>query len=398
MVSTCRTIRPYHYLLNGKLRLYMRNDSPYWQCSTILGDRNWRATTREGDLSRAKDIAEGWYWALREKFAAKEIKPLRRFRDVASAFYEEYKILTADIRSPSTAVNHASRIRLHLNPFFGHMPIDKITTRTVMDFRVWRQQRAIAERGKPIAQQTRKHEIVTLRMILGFAELKGWIDFLPDLSEPYPKWTPVSHRAWFSPKEYTRLCRATWAYVQNPPAGVPKLLCQQLHDYVVFMANTGLRPDEAARLEFRDVTIDETAYIEPILALDVRGKRGTGYCISMPSAVRVFKRLSERHHIVKGDQAAPTDKLFPLNHRPLFNRVLLELDLKTDRDGRPRSAYSLRHTYICLRLMNGANIYEISKNCRTSVGMIEKFYAAHISNHLDTTLINVGRGHEEQSR
>ena len=31
--------------------------------------------------------------------------------------------------------------------------------------------------------------------------------------------------------------------------------CEQLHDYVLFMANTGLRPDEAARFEYRDVKI-----------------------------------------------------------------------------------------------------------------------------------------------
>lgn len=69
--------------------------------------------------------------------------------------------------------------------------------------------------------------------------------------------------------------------------------------------------------------------------------------------------------------------------------MLDELDLKTDRDGNPRTAYSLRHTYICLRLMEGADIYQVAKNCRTSVEMIEKFYAAHIKNTLDASAINV---------
>jgi hypothetical protein len=39
--------------------------------------------------------------------------------------------------------------------------------------------------------------------------------------------------------------------------------------------------------------------------------------------------------------------------------------------------------------MEGADIYQIAKNCRTSVEMIEKFYAAHIKNRLDTAAINV---------
>lgn len=51
------------------------------------------------------------------------------------------------------------------------------------------------------------------------------------------------------------------------------------------------------------------------------------------------------------------------------------IDLRFDREGKRRSAYSLRHSYICFRLMEGAYIYEVAKNCRTSVEMIEKFYA-----------------------
>jgi hypothetical protein len=73
-------------------------------------------------------------------------------------------------------------------------------------------------------------------------------------------------------------------------------------------------------------------------------------------------------------------------------RALLDEEgLKKDREGLPRTAYSLRHTYICLRLMEGADIYQIAKNCRTSVEMIEKFYAAHIKNMIDAAAVNVRR-------
>jgi integrase len=73
----------------------------------------------------------------------------------------------------------------------------------------------------------------------------------------------------------------------------------------------------------------------------------------------------------------------------MFNNLLKRTKLKLDRDGNARTAYSLRHTYICLRLMEGADIYQIAKNCRTSVEMIERFYAAHIKSTLDATAINV---------
>lgn len=48
-----------------------------------------------------------------------------------------------------------------------------------------------------------------------------------------------------------------------------------------------------------------------------------------------------------------------------------------------------RLTYICMRLLEGADIYQIAKNCRTSVEMIEKHYAAHLKNTLDASAINV---------
>ena len=73
----------------------------------------------------------------------------------------------------------------------------------------------------------------------------------------------------------------------------------------------------------------------------------------------------------------------------MLNGILTENDLKFNRDGKARTAYSLRHSYICFRLLEGADIYQIAKNCRTSVEMIEKHYAAHLKDMIDTSLINV---------
>jgi hypothetical protein len=39
--------------------------------------------------------------------------------------------------------------------------------------------------------------------------------------------------------------------------------------------------------------------------------------------------------------------------------------------------------------MEGADIYQIAKNCRTSVEMIETYYASHLKNTLDAAAINV---------
>jgi integrase len=211
------------------------------------------------------------------------------------------------------------------------------------------------------------------------------------MSAPYKASGKISHRAWFSPKEYKAFYEATRERAKNPKNERWRYECEQFHDYVLFMANTGLRPDEASRLQYRDIKIvldDDTR--ERILEIEVRGKRGVGYCKSMPNAVQPFRRLCKRNTRNPNDREPPaTDLVFGPVQRELLNAVLKDLKLKYDRDHNPRTAYSLRHTYISMRLMEGADIYQVAKNCRTSVEMIQKYYASHIVNTLDAAAINV---------
>jgi integrase len=293
-------------------------------------------------------------------------------------------VITQGQRNPQYVKEHGRRLENHLLPFFGDMALSEITPGKVQEYRIHRQEKAMEMRGKPPARNTMHQEIVTLRHVLKTANRHGWLPFLPDLSEPYGASRKISHRAWFSPEEYRKLYNATRRRARKPKRNRFAWESAQLHDYVLFMANTGLRPDEAARLEYRDVSIvDDDASGETILEIQVRGKRGVGYCKSTTGAVLPFQRLNKRN------KPKPMDRLFPKTHHVLFNKILKEQNLKRDREGNPRTSYSLRHTYICLRLMEGADIYQIAKNCRTSVEMIEKHYAVHLKNTLDAAAINV---------
>jgi integrase len=290
------------------------------------------------------------------------------------------------------------QIRVHLVPFFGDKLLSEITPGLVQEYRIHRassrKDEETGEARRP-ARSTLHQEVVTLRHVLKTANRHGWLPYLPNLSAPYKASGKISHRAWFSPQEYKKLYSATRKKIADPKNKRWRTVNENLHDYVLFMANTGLRPDEAARLEFRDVAIvTDEATGERILEIEVRGKRGVGYCKSMNGAVLPFERLRRRA------KPQPTDHIFGKTPRMLLNGILKELNLKKDRDGNTRTAYSLRHTYICLRLMEGADIYQVAKNCRTSVEMIEKFYASHIKNTLDAAAINVRKStpHRSQSR
>jgi integrase len=375
-----------HTILGGKVHVYRRDNSSRWQCATYLAGKNRRVSTKEDGLAKAKDFAEDWYLGLRGKVRNGEITSEKTFREAAVQFEREYQIITEGQRNAEYVEGHSTRLRLHLLPFFGDMGLSEITPGQIQEYRIHRHEEAVKEHGKPPARSTMHQEIVVLRQTLKAAVRHRWLDRLPDLSEPYRASGKVSHRAWFSPEEYKQLYEATRRRARAPKNPRYKWESEQLHDYVLFMANTGLRPDEANHLEYRDVKIvEDQGSNETILEIEVRGKRGVGYCKSTSGAVRPFQRLVERN------KPQPTDPVFPKTHRQLFNTILDEEGLKKDREGQPRTAYSLRHTYICLRLMEGADIYQIAKNCRTSVEMIEKYYASHLKNSLDAAAINIRR-------
>jgi len=396
-----------HVLMGGKLRVYKRENSDAWQCSTFLNGRNHRKTTGEDSLARAKDIAEDWYLEMRGKSRAGLLKPHEKtFNDAADRFELEYETITEGERSKEYVASHKLRLRAHLRPFFGTKGLSEITPGLLQDYKIDRHKNS--KTGKRLSRSVIHHEVVTLRQVLKTAVRHGWLGALPDLSEPYKSAGKIEHRAWFSPQEYRTLYLATRERAKLPASNRRWTWeREQFHDYVLFMGNTGLRPDEAARLEFRDVKIvKDSDSGETILEIEVRGKRGTGYCKSTTGAVVPFRRLRDR---LRSKMAKPepaeakpkqiaakpelTDLIFPNGSRPreLMNAVLDELGLKKDREGKVRTSYSLRHTYICFRLMEGADIYQIAKNCRTSVEMIEKFYAAHLKTTLDASAINVRR-------
>lgn len=375
----------HHEFFDGRLHVYKRENSRQWQCSAFINGKNWRVSTKTDSFAEAKDFAEDWYLGLRGKHRAGVLKVGKTFNQAADAFMVEFEAITQGQRNACYVEGHKARLRVHLRPFFGDMVLADITPGKVVEYRATRAQDT-SRTGKAPARSTLHQEIVCLRQVLKSANRHGWLPYLPDLSLPYKNNGKITHRAWFSPVEYKALIEATRRRAEKPLNNRHRWACEQLHDFVLFMANTGLRPDEAARLQFRDVTVvrDEDTG-ETILEIEVRGKRGIGWCKSMPGAVLPFKRLKKRN------ETTPTDLLFPSRHhsRELLNTVLDELELKTDREGNVRTAYSLRHTYICFRLMEGADIYQIAKNCRTSVEMIEKFYASHIKNTLDASAINV---------
>jgi len=435
---------PTHSILGGKVKLYRRDDgSENWFCSTFFMGKNRRKSTKTDSLSHAEEIAEDWFLELRGKSRAGLLDAPTgpTFSQAADVFEDEYEISTNGERSSRWVAEHKAHLKNHLRPFFGKMAVTDITADTAQQYRIHRSKNPyLRPKGKspenpkeqhdkkvvhedpkppkPPARNTLDNEIITLRLVMKVALRKKWITGLPDFASPYKKQIKVVRRPWFSPDEYKSLYTATRNYARKPLRERFRWDAEQLHDQVLFMANTGLRPDEVKNLEHRDVTmIKDDATGELILLIEVRGKRGVGLCKSRPDAVKPYQRLLNRPKWVplgrkprskKAIAAAasvepisaplpqPNDRVFPGNHIKLFNSILNDNNLKFDRNGLPHTFYSLRHYYISQRLMEGADIYQLAKNCRTSVELVQNTYAIHIANMLDAAAINVKRPRKRQ--
>jgi hypothetical protein len=107
----------------------------------------------------------------------------------------------------------------------------------------------------------------------------------------------------------------------------------------------------------------------------------------MPAAVSVYERICERYSDSQAEDyiflpnylnRITASKIIQRQFNELLDRESLELDPQT---GKKHMLYSLRHTAICMRIINSegkVNIFNLAKNAGTSVDQIERFYAKYL--------------------
>jgi hypothetical protein len=166
------------------------------------------------------------------------------------------------------------------------------------------------------------------------------------------------------------------------------------------MVNGFMRPSDIFHIKHKHVEIVRREYEYLRLTLP-ETKRHKNQIVTLRPAVKVYERL--KAHMVKSDLAGPNDYLFlpTIKDRAIagrlisqhFNKVLNAAGMKQGSLGQQRSLYSLRHTSIMFRLLygNGIDLLTLARNARTSVQMIEKFYASNLTSEMNIGLIQSRR-------
>jgi hypothetical protein len=270
---------------------------------------------------------------------------------------------------------------------FGQKDVRKIRTNDFSQF-----MEELAKRHPELSQSSKNSIMSAFRNVLKMAREEGTIDDLIDTPRtkqkdnprPFFRFHPVCSK---EDDAYQKLLSTARDMAAEKVAvrGIP--VTDELYDLILFLAHSFVRPlvSELYALKHADVTISK----EPRgLVLVVRdGKTGYRPVNTMPGAVSVYSRIRARH-----PDAKPDDYLFLPQYQnrktaahivqrqfgELLKRAGLEVDVFT---GKRHELYSLRHTSICMRLVNShgkVNIYTLAKNAGTSVDQIERFYARHL--------------------
>ena len=356
--------------------------------------RYHRKATGTHTLAMALTLAEDWYLDCKAAIRINQFKPVNRhlYKDVAKVALDKFQ---GKVDRGERSATYLTGIKLLMNgdllPFFGALDVTDIGPSKWSEY-----EESLRERKTSLTRQTLHQHRNALRLGLHEALRKEWIDRMPQLKIDAVGKREGRPRVWFESDDLEKLLEIAASHINGLTGTRWVDDGHECYDFIIWMVNTGMRVGEAMNVRFCDVEIikekaqnEFTEYC--CLVKNIKGKRGTGECRSGYAALDAFDRIVARRNI---DNSSRSDeKLFLALHRDMFNAILDKASLKITNTDPPRRRdfVSLRHTYIASRLLHGVGVYDLAKNCRTSVTMIENHYARYLSPRLLQNLNRVSQ-------
>lgn len=271
--------------------------------------------------------------------------------------------------------------------YFGDHDVRKLRTFDWQEYLDW-----LYQKRPDLSPSTRNTLSATFRNVLKIAQEEGAIGDVPqtprtkqrDNPRPFFRFHPLV------PKEddaYKKLLRGAETMARDGVVVRGTPVTTELYDLILFLVHSFLRPisTELYALTHGDVMVAD----EPKrLILTIKdGKTGYRSSNTMPGAVSVYERIRQRNPDHNNDtplflpeytNRTTAAKVVQRQFNAVLDQTGLEVDPYTQKK---HTLYSLRHTAICMRIINShgkVNIFNLAKNAGTSVDQIERFYAKYL--------------------
>ena len=301
-----------------------------------------------------------------------------------------------------------NRLDAHVLPHFRYIPPSQVTP-VMMDAFVKRLT------DSQLSSTTVSQYLVVVRKLLKLAIRHGLLREVPELPSIKVANRP---RSMLNLKEYAavvrtaqRLChRGTKApeikastghrerfWVQPRHLSLPPDMAWVIR----FMVNSFVRPGDLRQLQHKHVQVVRGSSVYLRMNLP-QTKRHDAPMVTLRPAVQVYE--SALAHARREGYGQPDDYVFLPAEKDRnyalavlgfwFKWVMREAGVATeDAMGRLRTLYCLRHTSIMFRLLYGQGIdmLTLARNARTSVQMIERFYASALDGEMNVAMLQSRR-------
>ena len=402
-----------------KLRIYRIRGSSFWQVRCFMNGKMHVRSTRTIEKRKALEAAKQFYEELivrlnhpgeseHERLDVGRDKQRRiqhTFIAIADRALdaEKGRMLRGELSLQSFKALR-NRFKKQIYPYFMDKDLGAINHDDLSAFTAM----LVARGGSSI---TVMQYLQSIRMVFKYALINELVNKIP----PFPKIKLSSQpRGGFSVSEYRQLLRAAKNLARAPTAvklathrdraggiftkteSVPK----EMAWVIGFMVNGFMRPTDLKYVQHKHVEIIRGEHVYLRLSLP-ETKRHKAQIVTLRPAVRIYQHLrkySEAQgwgkeddylflpHVADRDAASVVLSMH-------FNKILEATHLKIGELGQVRSLYSLRHTAIMFRLLygKGIDLLTLARNARTSVQMIEQFYASNLTAEMNIGLLQSKR-------
>lgn len=388
---------------NNRLSVFKRKDgrSDKWYGRMFIkGQGQMQISSGERDKKKAVKVLDEWFERNHIKDDEGQILRARTMGQVINAFEKHNKSDTSIEKTTKSfyqeKINTIKKCKSFMKMKVTSMKEDDIAK----TYLVWRNENAKKQK-KVLRGKTLEGDLRTITKILNWSIKQGYrkksISNLSTSLLTKKLRNQSGGRIALSVKEYKHLLKVSNQRIKDARGTRDSFNRQRLHQFIIFMMNTGLRVEESLGLTWSDITFcdkekdnlsKELKYADDFISQQDRyylkinvAKSKVGkvrQCTSLGGGYFALEKLMDIYND-KGVKTGLNQSVWGVkSFREGLNSLLSDAGLKKKKIGddyKSVDAKSFRHSFIQSMMDKNIDIGSIASQCGTSIQVIQSNYS-----------------------